>query len=984
MPSLYILLRGLTAISSAEHGAVLFSAPNFDGDCVTVHGQNLHLHQFKKMVEELEEEISQDLDSLLFNDPIFQLPEDIDILDEPRRTAPQYSFVDDKRNVWHKTTSVLQYIMDHSHIFADMGIVVESKIRWYPSALHEYAANIYHLQQKILVAIILTYGEPARATELASNLLRNYPGGSIRNIFFAFGTLFLRGSYNKTSFFTGRDKVMVRAPLPAIARHFIRFLVFLRPLYSEFQRVIRPDMYQNSLYFLFSGLSRPLQGPDVSKILFTFTEKKLKVGLSTSIHRQLMAFITSQNRRVFAKLGLKTTTDEQLGHSSQIDRQHYGLDENVPGQMDFDSLKTGLEISGAFHMLFGLGAELYSATQASAPRVRRLLEEMEQIKNPSIASLPTSATTPLSTASLASDLAHHLSPYLARTVQDKVDESHAAVVHLFSPGTVSSNTTYLSSPSVVHTHPSLLLKLREIMGNDTDLLGFSNLEQAQATQLLVEGRRSLALVTPTGSGKTMPALLCSKYFDEGRTTVWILPLKSMHEQYLLRCQEYQMSCERWSPTMAAANAPQHLLVTIESTQSDSFHAFIQELVSAKRMARVILDEVHLLLTHEHFRPVMKTLHWLGQNPIQIMLLTATLPPSLQGALFEKVGLTAPLLLRIPTPRPNISFHAVHVQKKEDVADRVVKEHKRAETVGDRMLIFCQSRNDVEKYSSLVSSPGVHAGLEQDEITNILARFRRGEVRTIVATCLLGVGLDVPSVTHVIHAGLPPDTLSFMQEVGRLGRDEATQKAWSIVVDCKTTAPIGNTDLFGRTLLRQWFQDSTNCRRLALQTFLDGQATPCSMLSPKVHLCDNCQREQLSPFDRAPVTAAIFGRLPTAPPTQLSKPMPLTSPTLQIAAHHSRATYSQRNILPESKLYRSVRNIAETFQFRCIACCVRRLDDRHKFEDCNIRPSIKNDGHVWLEWRQKLNFKTGTCFQCGLPQHVSNESDNVHHVSEPCP
>lgn len=47
---------------------------------------------------------------------------------------------------------------------------------------------------------------------------------------------------------------------------------------------------------------------------------------------------------------------------------------------------------------------------------------------------------------------------------------------------------------------------------------------------------------------------------------------------------------------------------------------------------------------------------------------------------------------------------------------------------------------------------------------------RGHLRIVVATVAFGMGLDRPDVRAVVHLGLPPSFESYVQAIGRAGRD----------------------------------------------------------------------------------------------------------------------------------------------------------------------------------------------------------------------
>lgn len=49
-------------------------------------------------------------------------------------------------------------------------------------------------------------------------------------------------------------------------------------------------------------------------------------------------------------------------------------------------------------------------------------------------------------------------------------------------------------------------------------------------------------------------------------------------------------------------------------------------------------------------------------------------------------------------------------------------------------------------------------------------FMQGHLRVVVATVAFGMGLDRPDVRAVLHLGLPPNFESYVQAIGRAGRD----------------------------------------------------------------------------------------------------------------------------------------------------------------------------------------------------------------------
>ncbi|KFO88397.1 ATP-dependent DNA helicase Q4, partial [Buceros rhinoceros silvestris] len=64
----------------------------------------------------------------------------------------------------------------------------------------------------------------------------------------------------------------------------------------------------------------------------------------------------------------------------------------------------------------------------------------------------------------------------------------------------------------------------------------------------------------------------------------------------------------------------------------------------------------------------------------------------------------------------------------------------------------------------------HAGLSPAERRRVQKIFMSGCLRLVVATVAFGMGLDKPDVRGVIHYNMPKNFESYVQEIGRAGRD----------------------------------------------------------------------------------------------------------------------------------------------------------------------------------------------------------------------
>lgn len=64
----------------------------------------------------------------------------------------------------------------------------------------------------------------------------------------------------------------------------------------------------------------------------------------------------------------------------------------------------------------------------------------------------------------------------------------------------------------------------------------------------------------------------------------------------------------------------------------------------------------------------------------------------------------------------------------------------------------------------------HAGMAAAQRRSVQNKFMSGSLRIVVATVAFGMGLNKADVRAIIHYNLPKSFESFVQEIGRAGRD----------------------------------------------------------------------------------------------------------------------------------------------------------------------------------------------------------------------
>jgi ATP-dependent DNA helicase RecQ len=206
-----------------------------------------------------------------------------------------------------------------------------------------------------------------------------------------------------------------------------------------------------------------------------------------------------------------------------------------------------------------------------------------------------------------------------------------------------------------------------------------------------------------------------------------------------------------------------------------------DLLGRGKISVFAIDEAHCVSQWGHdFRPDYLTLSLLGERwpDVPRIALTATATRATHQEITQRLNMPAARHFVASFDRPNIQYRIVpKADPKKQLLSFLREEH-----AGDAGIVYCLSRNSVEKTAEFLSRNGVlavpyHAGLDAGTRAAHQSRFLREDGLVVCATIAFGMGIDKPDVRFVAHLDLPKSIEGYYQETGRAGRDGLPSTAW---------------------------------------------------------------------------------------------------------------------------------------------------------------------------------------------------------------
>jgi ATP-dependent RNA helicase RhlE len=233
-----------------------------------------------------------------------------------------------------------------------------------------------------------------------------------------------------------------------------------------------------------------------------------------------------------------------------------------------------------------------------------------------------------------------------------------------------------------------------------------------------------------------------------------------------------------NPQMTALQSVNVLVATpgrlLELVDSNAVH-----LASVETL---VLDEADKMLNLGFKEEVNKIISLLPERR-QNILLSATLSADLQ--LIHQVLLHDPLVIKIEAQEDSLQqikqlAYIVSEEKKGPFLRYLINQHQM-----QQVLIFASSVHTADAVVNKLrknnfDAKAIHSKKSQGARNEALYLFKSGKLRILVATDLMGRGIDINELPFVINYELPRSPKDYIHRIGRTGRADSVGEAISLV------------------------------------------------------------------------------------------------------------------------------------------------------------------------------------------------------------
>jgi len=201
-----------------------------------------------------------------------------------------------------------------------------------------------------------------------------------------------------------------------------------------------------------------------------------------------------------------------------------------------------------------------------------------------------------------------------------------------------------------------------------------------------------------------------------------------------------------------------------------------------RLRILVLDEADLMLDMGFEKEMRQILEHIPRER-QTLLFSATIPRAIEVMAYRYLTSPEKILLSQDYIYVREVAHEYYITNRMNKERNLYKLIEYEEPSSS--MIFCNTREETRMVANFLSHKGLPVAMLSSDLTQarrekVMARFRRGELRHLVATDVAARGIDIEDLSHVFIFSAPSSPDQYVHRAGRTGRVGKSGKAISLV------------------------------------------------------------------------------------------------------------------------------------------------------------------------------------------------------------
>eukprot|EP00172_Hildenbrandia_rubra_P000329 Plantae.Rhodophyta-Hildenbrandia_rubra.ctg11534.p1 GENE.Plantae.Rhodophyta-Hildenbrandia_rubra.ctg11534~~Plantae.Rhodophyta-Hildenbrandia_rubra.ctg11534.p1 ORF type:complete len:741 (-),score=164.32 Plantae.Rhodophyta-Hildenbrandia_rubra.ctg11534:1399-3621(-) len=316
-------------------------------------------------------------------------------------------------------------------------------------------------------------------------------------------------------------------------------------------------------------------------------------------------------------------------------------------------------------------------------------------------------------------------------------------------------------------------------------------------------KRDLIGLAQTGSGKTAAFVLPMLDFllqrslargegddhDRGPYSIILAPTRELVNQIVQECESLTRNLNLRVVAVVGGfdiekqgSELQKGCDIVAATPGRMMDVLDRRYVVLSAVTFVVLDEADRMVDMGFAPQVNRVLE--GVGPRQVMMFSATMPQQVEGIVKEYMK--RPIVIKVG----DRGMTGEDVEQKVEFFGSVARKRQRLGELISQLqgsiIVFANTKRGVDDAAKFIESNSgkstvvLHSSKSQDQRTENLERFKNGRVSVLVATDVMGRGIDVKGVEHVVNFEVPTEIDKYTHRIGRTGRAGHKGIAWTLV------------------------------------------------------------------------------------------------------------------------------------------------------------------------------------------------------------